>query len=329
MIGHRSGKRRRFAAVGVATALVAATFGFAGAPVGADDAPGIPDVPPLGFSIDPSQGVVGSTVNGQVDVDDIAANCITDPIAFAEQFVGLGADVNDSPFGRAGVAYLDSIGGQPGLFELMETDPGLFYAFFVASGLMSAIAGDAANPEGLIDGAMEATFIMGFADLATASPISPYGNFDPATGIGSTPVPDLDGGTQVVIATCVGIPEDMTAEQFGAMLRVGADYIEANYDLDDFDLIEAGTEVAFAMLPAAVQPMALGIAGFCVDDGQGSCDEPENGEDPNGNGEEPNGNEPNGNGEGPGGNGNGNGPGGSGGGAQPATPVSGSPTYTG
>ncbi len=330
MIGHRSGKRRRFAAVGVATALVAATFGFAGAPVGADDAPGIPDVPPLGFSIDPSQGVVGSTVNGQVDVDDIAANCITDPREFISQFVD-----PDNPTGTM-TPYLEIALGFGNSLNPATADPALLLAAQVGAAFPIGIAADLLQPEptGVADAAVQATMIMGFADLATASPIAPYGNFDPSTGVGSTPVPDIDGGSQVVIATCVGLPDELDPEAYAAAVEAGAEYIRENFDepypsfgSEEFNAVAA--DIAPAILVNLVEPMALGIATFCVEDGEGSCDEPENGEDPNGNGEEPNGNEPNGNGEGPDGNGNGNGPGGSGGGAQPATPVSGSPTYTG
>lgn len=336
MISRRPRKGRRLSAVAAAVTLAAATVGFGGASVGADDAPTIPDVPSLGFSIDPSEGAVGSTVNGQVNVDDVAQHCITDPTEFARQFVGLDGDINDAPYARAGNAFMAEIGGPGAIASLLATDPAYAYAILVSAGLGDRIHADAADPQGVIDGAMEATFIMGFVDLATLRPIAPYGGFDPTTGEGSTPVPDIDGGSHVVIATCVGIPENMTAEQYGAMVQAGADFIEANYDMESFGMADVqaeGTTIAMAMLPAIVEPLALGVAPFCVDDGAGSCDEAPPVTEPGGN--EPGTGTGAGTGSGSGtGNGSGNGPGfGTGnaavGSAGPATPVSAAPTHAG
>ena len=43
-------------------------------------------VPPLGFTIDPTTGIRGTTVNGQVNPADVAANCVTDLTAFEAEF---------------------------------------------------------------------------------------------------------------------------------------------------------------------------------------------------------------------------------------------------
>jgi hypothetical protein len=45
--------------------------------------------PTLGFTIDPTSGIRGSTVNGQVNPADIAAHCVTDLAAFQAQFQAL------------------------------------------------------------------------------------------------------------------------------------------------------------------------------------------------------------------------------------------------
>lgn len=334
MSTRESRRGRGLLGVAAAVALAAATVGVGGASVGADDGPAIPDVPSLGFSIDPSQGEVGSTVDGLVDVDDVAQHCITDPLAFVEQFLGDGSFETgslvftfDSPY----FAAVSELLADPDV----QSDPAMAFAANIALAFPLGLGLDLDDPEGgaLVDGAIEATMIMGFADLATASPIAPYGSFDPATGVGSTPVPDIEGGSQIVIATCVGLPDEVSEDDLLAALEVAADYIRENFEEPypasavDPEFEEIAGEVAPVILEKLVEPKALGIASFCVDDGEGSCDDDGNG-DGNGNGEGPG---DNGNGDGSGdGNGNGSGNGSGGGGsASPATPVSGSPTYTG
>src|SRR5262249_36651607 len=44
---------------------------------------------PLGFTIDSTEGLPGSTVSGQVDPQDVAANCVTDLVAFQARFAAL------------------------------------------------------------------------------------------------------------------------------------------------------------------------------------------------------------------------------------------------
>ena len=41
---------------------------------------------PLGFTIDPTQGLPGDTVTGQVNVADVAASCVTDLAEFQARF---------------------------------------------------------------------------------------------------------------------------------------------------------------------------------------------------------------------------------------------------
>lgn len=245
------------------------------------------DAPPLGFEIDSDTGPVGATVNGLVDTDDIAEHCITDPIDFIGQFIDVGGGEQQPPYWMAleewtRVNDVDDIIG-------LEGPLGLAARIAVLFPLGLAIDFDSSEPKGLTEAAMEGTFIMGFADLATQRPIAPYGSFDPETGEGSTVVPDLRGGTHPVIATCVGIPDDVTADDIDAMFEAGAAYIAENISepypsdplgpgADEFAAV-AG-EVAPVMLESLVEPKALGIEFYCVDDGEGSCDEPQEPETP-------------------------------------------------
>ena len=47
----------------------------------------------LGFTIDPTQGPPGTVVNGQVDVADVAASCVTDLTEFQARFEDLSLNV--------------------------------------------------------------------------------------------------------------------------------------------------------------------------------------------------------------------------------------------
>src|SRR5699024_6344625 len=139
----------------------------------------IGDAPPLGFEIDPIEGMVGDTVVGQVDVDDIAEHCITDPYDFVAQFVD-----PESP-ASGGTAYWDAVEAYvQSIDDLEEIEPARLQAIYVAAFFPLGLALDLVDPEseGLAESAMQGTFIMAFADLATQSPIAPYGSFDKNTG---------------------------------------------------------------------------------------------------------------------------------------------------
>lgn len=236
----------------------------------------IPDAPPLGFEIDPIEGMVGDTVDGQVAAEDIAEHCITDPVEFVAQFVD-----PEAPLG-GGTAYFDAIETwAEGLEDPDDLEPATYLSFMIAAFFPIGLALDlnAEEPEGLAEGAMAGTFIMAFADLETQSPIAPYGNFDKNTGVGSTPVPDLPGGTHPVIATCVGLPDEISPDDIARAIAAGAAYVEQNvaepYPDNPFDpeFAEVAGAVAPVMLEELIEPKGLGIAFYCVDDGEGSCDE--------------------------------------------------------
>jgi hypothetical protein len=255
-----------------AAALVAVTA----APAQAQE---IPDVPPLGFQIDPAEGAVGSTVNGQVDVDDVAANCITDPTEFVGQFVDPAAPLD------GGTPYIDAVlevvNALPPETDL-QNDPLAFaavVALFFPVGLAQDLPANGGTGE-LVDGALEQTFVMSFADIATASPIEPRGNFDPTTGVGEVTVPDLAPGSHPVISTCVALPAEITQEQLTAAIDAGTAFVESNltapYPIDVLgepptQFAEAAGQIAPVILEALVEPQALGIQFFCVTDASGAC----------------------------------------------------------
>lgn len=317
---------RRFLAPVLAFALLAGV-------AGTSTAQEIPDVPSLDFSITPGEGAVGSTVEGQVDVADIDEHCITDPRDFVAQLVD-----PDDPLGGSPTAYLEVfeawvMENVPD-FDLGQLDPEAEFAVLTALFFPLGLALDLGDPDGgeLVEGAVAQTFVMAFADLATASPIAPFGSFDRTTGDGSVQVPDLPPGTHPVIATCVGLPEEITIDMVDDAVAAGVAAVEQNLEppyptnpLGD-EFAPAAGLVAPAILQALIEPRALGIAFYCVDDGTGSCDDDEVPPPPNGT---PPGTPP-GNGEGEGeGEGNGNGNGGGPGTAPGAQAVSGRPTFTG
>lgn len=262
--------RRRWPAVLAVAALTA--LGLTG---GSATAQTIPDAPELGFTIDPQTGAVGDTVIGQVDPADIAANCITDPAEFVRQFVDIEAGIEESPYMMVAFEYGSAL-------DLETVDPAILLAAQIGAFFPLGLALDleAEEPQGLAAEAMKGTFIMAFADLATAAPIAPYGNFDATTGEGSTVVPDLPGGTQPVIATCVGLPDEIDPAAYAAAVEAGAEQIRANFEEPYPDnafgeeFAEVAGAVAPTMLEALIEPKGLGIAFYCVDDGEGSCDDP-------------------------------------------------------
>lgn len=259
-------------------AAVLCTLGVMGGLLtGTSSAQTIPDAPPLGFTIDPERGAVGSTVTGQVAPADIADHCLTTPEAFAAQFGDPMASA-DAPGQGAWIRELTTLG------EIMN-DPNA-----PASRKQAVTIGMAFplglwmdlnyEPSGVTEDAMRQTMILAFADLATARPIAPYGSFDPVTGEGSTVVPDIAVGGQVVIATCVGLPDNITTAQMSAALDVATAYIEEHYDepypndplgpgADAF--MAMAQDVVPVMLGELVVPKALGIAPYCIDDGA-ACD---------------------------------------------------------
>jgi hypothetical protein len=237
---------------------------------------------PLGFTIDPTQGLPGVTVSGQVDPADVAAQCVTTVEGLQAEFQAL----LDGPF----------VGGntEGELVQRFFPDPNniiyenLGQIAYVLT--LFTVLGIAQNINGAAETALPQTFVMTFADIATQQPVGELGHFDPVTGAGSVVVPDVSCEIPwAVAATCVepvfdldlleaGIRE--SAEflmEIGYQFDVGSDtgplspaaiaFMQdfLNTDLEGFDLF-----IAFlgAIGPDLIQPIvtpdALGVQLFNV-----------------------------------------------------------------
>jgi hypothetical protein len=229
------------------------------------------ETPTLGFTIDPTQGFPGDTVNGQVDTDDIDQYCVTDQQEFQDSFQAL----LEGPFaGGAEEGELFDTFFPGGTFVFENTNQ-LAYSMTGIS-----VLGIAANFGGAADTAFPQTFVMTFADLLTQQPLGPLGHFDPMTGVGSVVVPDLTPAVYPVAATCVrptldlnlliagieasgafltsiGAPPDPNTPEFEQFVK---DYLgDPNADLFTF---------IFAVGPTLIQnivtPAALGVQFYTV-----------------------------------------------------------------
>jgi len=233
---------------------------------------------PLGFTIDPTSGIRGSTVNGQVSTADVAANCVTDLTAFQDRFTQL----FQGPFVSG-----DTVGDLPQTWFpdpnniVYENTNQMAYLFTLAT-----VLGISADLNGAAGTALPQTFVMTFADVVTQKPLGTLGHFDPATGVGSVVVPDLIPGSYPVAAVCVGPSFDLDKlragiEASGAYftslgMQFGADgpnspEFEAwaqgflNTTSTGFDLIiEFATAVGPTLIQNIAQFDALGVQFFNI-----------------------------------------------------------------
>jgi hypothetical protein len=227
--------------------------------------------PTLGFTIDPTQGFPGDTVNGQVDTDDIDQYCVTDPQEFQDSFEAL----FEGPY---------AFGAEEG--ELFDTFyPGGTFVYenynqtaYVLTGLV--VLGIGADVNGAAADAFPQTFVMTFADLLTQEPLGPLGHFDPVTGMGSVVVPDLAPGPYPVAATCVRPTMDLNLliagiEANGAFLEsIGAPIDINDPEFEQFakdylgDPNATGFDFLFAIGPTLIQNIveirALGVQFYTV-----------------------------------------------------------------
>jgi hypothetical protein len=237
----------------------------------------VPDVPPLGFEISPAQGPVGSQVDGQVNVDDVAEHCVTDPDEFVGQFVDPANPTTElTPY----ISAVQEYGAQQGFFELspeeVANNPQAF-AWAVALFFPVGLAGDLPSQGGtgeLVASAQAETFVMAFADIATVSPIEPRGTFDAATGVGQVAVPDIAPGSHPVVATCVAVRPDIAVDDVAAAIDAGGSFVDANltapYPIDDVlgeEFAAAAGQVAPVMIEQLIEPVALGVQFFTVGSG--------------------------------------------------------------
>jgi hypothetical protein len=232
---------------------------------------------PLGFSINPTQGIRGSTVNGQVNTNDVTANCVTDLATFQQRFEDLfnGPFEGGSEFGDLPERFFPD----PNNLVYENTDQMAYVMTLLA------VLGITADINMATEDAFPQTFVMTFADFAQ-NPLGTLGHFDPVTGVGSVEVPDITPGMYPVAAVCVGPSFDLDAleagmrktgayftsigMQFGTdgpfsqeFLDWAADYL--NSSNTGFDLL---LEIAAALGPTAIQNIAefdaLGIQLFTI-----------------------------------------------------------------
>src|SRR5262249_4608120 len=214
-------------------------------------------------------GLPGDTVNGQVNVDDINAYCVTDLDAFEAEFQA----VLNGPY--AG-------GGTTGdLFHRFFPDDEFVFdnhdeAAYSLTGI--TILGIGFNVTGAAETALPQTFVMTFADFLQ-NPLGTLGHFDPATGVGSVTVPDIDPGLYPVAATCVrplldvdlleagirkngaflqsiGMPADINSPEFQTFVE---NFPGANGDVFQFLNIIGPT-----LIQHVVSPAALGVQLFTI-----------------------------------------------------------------
>jgi hypothetical protein len=170
----------------------------------------------LGFTIDPTQGLPGTVVNGQVDVADVDANCVTDITEFQARFQAL----IDGPFAggsNTGELFSRFFPGGEFVFETCEQTA------YSLTGLTAL--GIALDIGGATETALPLTFVMTFADLATQQPVGELGHFDPTTGVGSVVTPDVTPGPWAVAAACVGPTFDL--DQLEAGIRANGAFLES------------------------------------------------------------------------------------------------------
>ncbi len=150
---------------------------------------------PLGFTIDPTQGLPGTTVNGQVNVGDIQANCVTDIPGLEAEFSALlaGPFAGGSPSGELFSRIF------PGQTDFVFQN--CTQAAYSLTGLTAL--GISADIQGAAETALPQTFVMTFVNPSTLQPVGQLGHFDPTTGVGSVVAPNLAPGAQPIAATCV------------------------------------------------------------------------------------------------------------------------------
>jgi hypothetical protein len=242
----RVGTKRRVAATLVASTAMLGLATFVGEPAGAQ-APG------LGFEVDITEGRPGDTVNGQVDVDDVAANCTTDPAELQAKFTELA---------NAAQTLILEEGYLPTEFRGYHT-----YEELSAATVLAAAAGPIYFEE-YLDEAMAQTFVMTFAEVATQEPVGERVNFDPAVGQATITVPELDPGVWAVAATCV--EPSIDPARIRTAISEGATYFESQGI--ELPVVPDGPEdfAPFAaehgptILVPVMQPEALGAQIFTI-----------------------------------------------------------------
>ena len=222
----------------------------------------------LDLTIDPTAGVPGDVVSGQVDPADVDASCVTDVAEFQARFQQLATDPNLFNSGGVGGDLFDRF-FPTGDFDY-ETYEQLAYGL---TGLVAfGLAGATGDPT-IAEEALPLTFVLTFADLSTLQPIGERGTFDPETGAGTVVVPDVAPGPYAVAAACVGPTFDVDTLEAGIRssaaflesLGIPVDPEELIAELGGFDaLIAFLQEIGPTLLEPIVVPDALGVQLFTV-----------------------------------------------------------------
>jgi hypothetical protein len=217
-------------------------------------------------------------VNGQVDVADVAASCVTDLAEFQARFNDLAFNV--LAFSAPDPLYLRFFPADVmDIITTIETHDQLAYTLTLLVTLGIAI-----NQGGAAETALPLTFVMTFADIATQQPVGELGHFDPVTGVGSVVTPDVTCGPWAVAAACVGPNFDRDALEAGIrssggfLEQIGAPPVSpispefeawaqgylgsmnTGFDL----LIEFATAVGPTLVQNIVTPDALGVQIFNI-----------------------------------------------------------------
>lgn len=217
------------------SAVLAALMGgsLAITPASSQDAP---------FTIDPTVGLPGDEVTGQVDPALVSSTCLTDVDEMQATYI--------PPFTADITAQAASL--PVGSNEATTA---------TVLGLIFSPLGIGGNDEQAAQ-FLENTYILTFASVATMEPVGENSTFDPATGEGVITVPSLDPGLWAVAASCV-FPDASDPAAFAEAIDAGTAHLLGEFP----DPLDAGTivlamlgdptiaeELLRVMLPSLMQP---------------------------------------------------------------------------
>ena len=227
---------------------------------------------PLGFTIDPTQGVSGTVVNGQVNVADVTANCNT-TIEELEAVFGPIVDTMANDFSFIDL-YFPGCSTDPSCSAFRSTytyEQEAYVALVFASLGIANNLDVGTGPAAEI--ALPQTFVLTFADIATQQPVGDRSNFDMTTGQGSVTVPDIAPGLWAVAAACVEpridlAPAAITAgaalfQSLGVPLTFPDDNAFASSLLDPTSNVFLGN-LASTLLVPMMAPKGLGVQLFTI-----------------------------------------------------------------
>lgn len=255
---------RRFGAAVVAAVVLLAASAV---PASAQDLGDVDvlELPQMGFAISRDAGFPGDVVTGQVDVDDVAEDCLS-----VDELVG---------------NVVNSVDDSLGEWSQMPPPAGLSeeQVQTFANAVQTLRIGVQVFEETAMQLWLE-TFVFTFADAVTQELLGETGNFDPTTGEGSVVVPQVAPGVYGLAAACVGLQsaEQLLAGGYDAGLLAFWDWIDENdievpenQDPVDEEWQAFVEESALEWVPEMITPRAVGIGVFCVLTPDGLCgDEP-------------------------------------------------------